>query len=136
MTDWPEHFPEKCPPIEAKSPSGCLYRFTNRRTPRLRDFKSLYELRDEDWDWGEEACKARGLSVFLTLADCTKMRAAVPAMKKKHIASASLSPDAGLVAHTPSNNSDAHHTFWSKLAKSQLVDAFNPHPSLEAIKDD
>lgn len=125
MPNWPNHFPEGCPPAEASDPDGELFRFTNRRSPNDRDFLSHYE-KWPNRDWEDKACQARGLSVFRTMTDCLAMEAAVPAMKKKHIAVASLSVGEGVVAKTPSENSDQHHTLWSQLSISERCAAFSP----------
>ncbi|MDD5214773.1 MAG: hypothetical protein PHQ03_04425 [Methylococcales bacterium] len=106
MSDFPEYYPEKCPPSQAKDVEGEIFRFTTRNTPHHRDFLSHYELGIG------EGCQAMGLSVFLSIEACEEMKDKVPAMRKKKIASADLNSKHGRFAHTPSTNSKRHMTWW------------------------
>lgn len=125
MKVWPTHYPDKCPPDHSESVSGNIYRFTNRINPRYRDFSSYYEL-NPGHDWGNKACDARGLSVYRTEEDCIAAAAVVPALKKKHIAKASLLPGCGVIAPTHSNNTKNHNTFWSLISTEKLASLFFP----------
>nr|WP_320049639.1 hypothetical protein [uncultured Desulfuromonas sp.] len=124
-TMWPEHYPEKCPPAEAKNVSGQVYRFTNRSSPKCKDFLSYYDLKPEK-DWGSKACQARGLSVYTTVEDCETAVAAVPALRRKKLCVAVLSADTGVIAHTPSNNHYNHKTLWSLVGAEELSERFEP----------
>ena len=125
MGIWPEHYPGKCPPDHAVSVSGNIYRFTNSTNPKRRDFSSYYELKP-GCDWGNKACDVRGLSVYRTEEDCIAAAAAVPALKKKHIAKASLLPSCGVIAPTNSNCTKYHNTFWSFISAEMLASLFFP----------
>lgn len=125
MNSWPNHYPEACPPIEAEEVSGKVYRFTNRNNPKHKDFQSHYE----QWqgrDWGSKACDARGLSVFSCLEDCDAAAAAVPALRKKKICVAKLPTSSGVLAETPSRNTNNHKTLWPLLSAQELADLFTP----------
>ena len=45
LSDFPEYYPEQCPPCKAKDVEGMIFRFTTRNTPHQRDFLSFYELK-------------------------------------------------------------------------------------------
>lgn len=136
MNSWPDHYPNECPPSEAKEPDCNLFRFTNRKNPNERDFKSYYEIHTNK-EWGDKACIARGLSVFCSMSDCIAMKAAIPAMKKKYISVATILPNgSGLVVQTPSQNSERHHTFWTKLSHEKLKELFITTEILTGANDD
>lgn len=111
MYVWPSHFPASCPPASAAELVGTVFRFINGRSAVDRDFMSHYE-RDPEKDWGDDGCKARGLSILRTWADCGVMREAVPALRKKRLVHAEIVKPIGLVASTPSNNCQGHCTWW------------------------
>jgi len=122
---WPDHYPEKCPPDDAKSVSGVVYRFTNRTNPKHRDFLSYYELKPGE-DWGKKGCQARGLSVFTSEEDCKIAISLVPALKKKKLCVAELASESGVIAHTPSKNNNNHMTLWPLISAQDLAEIFMP----------
>jgi len=125
---WPNHYPEQCPPAQAIAVSGKIFRFTGRATPKPRDFRSFYEISPSE-DWGSLACNARGLSVFSTKEDCVAAAEVCPALRKKCLCVAELPNTAGLLAETPSKNTQNHKTFWSLLDADKLASLFT---SIEA----
>jgi len=108
---WPTHYPEQCPPKEAFSFNGNLFRFINRNKPVQKDFKSYYDSKPGH-DWNGKECQARGLSVYKTLEDCKEMMEVIPALRKKKLAVAQINENCGLLANTPSTNSERHCTWW------------------------
>lgn len=124
-TAWPDHYPSNCPPSQAEPPSGNIYRFMNRKNPKDKDFSSYYELKP-DHDWKDKACAARGLTVYTTKEDCVAAAAAVPALKKKHLAIANLPSNSGVIAATPSTNTKNHKTFWPRISAQEMADLFSP----------
>jgi hypothetical protein len=129
MKKWPEHYPEQCPPPSAIPPSGNVFRFTVRTSPKERDFLSYYELKPDE-KWGNKACIARGLSVYTSIDDCIAAAAAVPALKKKKISVALLPANSGVIASTPSMNIKNHRTFWPVLEAKELAKLFSPRVSV------
>jgi hypothetical protein len=125
VNNWPDHYPKSCPPVKADGVSGNIYRFTNRNNPKHRDFQSYFELRPDE-DWGNKACNARGLSVYSTADDCIAAAAAIPALRKKKVCVANLPNESGVIADTPSNNTNNHKTFWSLLSAEELSNLFEP----------
>ena len=124
MKDWPDHFPAQCPPIDAEPVSGEVFRFVGRNNPKAKDFSTYYELKPEK-DWGDQACQARGLSVYRNFEVCKKMSLMIPALAKKKLAVAVLEQGDGNIATTPSRNSKDHNTFWSCLDAEQLYVKFS-----------
>lgn len=125
MTAWPEHYPEKCPPDNAVPPSGSLFRFINKTNPKKKDFLSYYELKPEG-DWGTKACVSRGLSVYASEIDCAVAAATIPALKKKQLAKAFLPKNSGVIASTPSKNTNNHKTLWPLISAEELAELFSP----------
>lgn len=121
---WPDHFPPSCPPTHAIDVAGTVYRFINGGQPADRDFLSHYE-RDPAQEWGAEACMARGLSVLRTLGDCRIMRKAVPALRKKRIAVATVETPIGVIAETPSMSCKGHCTWWRSRTPEQVRPLFS-----------
>jgi hypothetical protein len=112
-----------CPPVGAIELAGTVYRFINGRGPVDNDFMSHYE-RSPKTEWGGNACKARGLSIVRTWADCSLMRAGVPALRKKRIAVAEVTTTVGLVANTPSQSCAGHCTWWRNPSPEQVRPLF------------
>ncbi len=123
MPAWPEHYPSNCPPESSVPPSGEVFRFTNRKTPKDKDFFSYYLLKPGH-NWGADACNSRGLTVYTSEEDCIAAAAAVPALKKKHMAKATLPINSGEIAATHSNNTKNHKTFWPIISPEDLAAIF------------
>lgn len=60
---------------------------------------------------GEQLCTRHGLSVFPNYKSCEHLLRARPQLGP-HIVKATLTPDHGLIAETPSNRNPQHHTWW------------------------
>lgn len=125
---WPAHYPEQCPPQEAYSYNGEVFRFINRSTPAVKDFISYYE-RSPSKAWSEP-CQARGLSVLNCLVGLKEMRKSIPALRRKSICKAEMSHNDGLLANTPSNSSARHKTWWVPLSVDP-IDLFEPFDDSE-----
>jgi hypothetical protein len=123
MHQWPEHYPEKCPPLDAAPADGPIYRLVRGEAPQEGDFQSQYEKQPKR-EWGALACQARGLSVFESEEACQDMAAIIPALRKKRIASGIVPSGSGVMASTPSNNSDDHCTLWSLAAATNMATWF------------
>jgi hypothetical protein len=106
---YPDHFPDDCPPDTAHEANGDVYRFTSRRQPKARDFKSKWE-EQPGADFGDKLCMACGISIFTDLADVVRMRQFSAAQRKKFVAKGTLSPEWGELLHTAKKGS--HHTWW------------------------
>lgn len=122
MYSWPLHYPDQCPPIDAAALSGQVFRFINKKNPTNYDFTSHYE-RDPDGIWHDQ-CQARGLSVYKSYEHCLLMRAAVPALRKKLLAVATITGSVGVIANTPSRNCDGHYTWWCCVSPNEVLPFF------------
>lgn len=116
-------FPPKCPPERAEPASGSIFRLVSRATMKPKDFLSYKELNPHKNYEGKE-CQSCGLSVFRTQEDCSKAKATIPALRKKHVAAADLRDPVGLYAATPSYNTGNHHTWWIPGTSSRVIDFF------------
>lgn len=122
---WPDNYPDKCPPVCAVNVSGKVIRLTNRSNPKSKDFCSYYE-QNPNHNWGEQSCQARGLSVYTSEEEYKYAISVVPALKRKKVCIAELSPKDGVIASTPSTNNPRHKTYWPLLSNEQLSEIFKP----------
>lgn len=118
MYSWPTHFPDQCPPSEASEISGIVFRLISKEDPIEFDFQSHYE-RAPSGNWPGMECASRGLSVFKSYEDCKVLQDAVPALRKKFIANATLGAGAGLIKETPSRNCNGHCTWWRSITAEE-----------------
>jgi hypothetical protein len=110
LLDWPEHFPELCPPDSSREPKEKVYRFVKQNPPSENDFIS-HRLLYADKVFSDE-CRACGLSVFTEMADVLSMRKRYNALRKKLLAVGNLSSDVGKILSTPGKYAKSHHTWW------------------------
>ena len=108
---WRPHLVENCPPESSKPANVTVYRFTDGRHIRDRDFYSYAELGRHPQNTNRSECELCGLSVYTKLDDIKRMKINSPALRRKRIMRGDLSPDMGKILHTPSMN-DSHHTWW------------------------
>lgn len=108
--EWPDHFPENCPPPAAAWANGIVYRFVKNNPPEAGDFIS-YQLLNPEEDYREKTCQACGISVYRDKDDLLKKQNRVPAKRGSHIAEGNLNPDIGKILATP-HQGDSHHTLW------------------------
>lgn len=116
--DWPKYFPDRCPPADAGTPDGIVYRFVRNNPPVDADFVSVHLERPNE-DFGDELCEACGLSVYTVREDALRAWKRVPGMRKRHIAEGSLHGVQGRFKPTPRGNTPSHSTWW-------IPDGVNP----------
>lgn len=107
--EWPDFFPFNCPPDNAQTPQGEVFRFTDRRVPREKDFIS-YQISKPGSVW-PDPCIACGLSVYTDINDIPRVRKRVPPTRKKWVARGILEEKDGLIALTKARE-PSHHTWW------------------------
>ncbi len=113
-----EKFPPNCPPQKAKEASGEVYRLVDGNPPAAKDFLSWYELKPEKkYNSQVKECQAHGLSVSTQKSNIFSLRNRYPWLRKKNVALGKLTPDLGVMLHTPSNDDKLHHTWWVADAK-------------------
>lgn len=110
---WQEHFPQGCPPDDAKSLKCEAYRIVYNNPPTVEDFicyKLLYPTRNFT-----SACLACGLSLFTELDDLVKISKNIPAIKrkKKFFARGRLTEETGVILPTNKDkHTNSHMTWW------------------------
>jgi hypothetical protein len=111
---WPDHFPDGCPPETAQPASVKVYRFVNNDPPNTEDFRSWrQENMDQPCPKGITECQACGISVFTSEEGVCKARNKVPALRNKQAALGNLTPGLGVILNTPSRKTGHdHHTWW------------------------
>jgi hypothetical protein len=110
---WPDYFPDDCPPAEAQPASGQVHRLIAGQGPTNQDFRpyrEIYPMRKFD----APECMVCGLSVYRDIADIARLKARVPAMRKRLIADGVLQPSLGKILHTPGREK-SHHTWWTPV---------------------
>jgi hypothetical protein len=106
LIEWPDHFPENCPPADAPDPAGIYLRFVESLPPTPKDFVSyLQQGRSE----GMSEVVRAGLSVYSTRQQMEKKRALSPLLRTSVVAQARLEPKHGKVSFAGSRG---HRTLW------------------------
>ena len=70
---WPDHFPDDCPPENALSASGEVYRLVRKVPPKKLDFKSHRE-NQPNRKFNAPECTVCGLSVYTDTEDIHRLR--------------------------------------------------------------
>lgn len=113
MSDWPEDFPNQCPPEDAVPSSDTFYRLVDSDPVSEQDFyshKQRLELGlDRPMRTPPDACLAVGVSLFDGVESATATQRAFGALRRKHLATGSLA-GSGVVKRT--GNREGHHTWW------------------------
>ncbi len=111
--NWPDYFPENCPPKTAEEAAIQVYRLVNNDPPNEDDFMSWREQHPNDiCPKGVSECQACGISVFTSLEDVNRARQKVKRLRNKKIAVANLTPNLGRILNTPSRNTGQSHCTW------------------------
>lgn len=112
--DWPDYFPESCPPNDAEHAAGKYYRIVDEDPPDEEDFLGNLRLqqlglrRKRRWD---DECKAFGVSILADRDEILRLRQSLGPMRSKAIAYGDITGD-GVLKHTPSGEYKSHHTWW------------------------
>lgn len=105
LPEWPEHFPQACPPADAIDAGGDVYRFVRNEPPAPEDMRSWLEL---GLGKGRD-CHRAALSCSLTREHLEEVRLASPRRRSDRIARASLGPEHGEIAQT---GAAGHFSLW------------------------
>lgn len=108
--NWPNYYPENCPPDDAEKPSGLVFRFTYKAKSSRADFKP-YHREGKEWKNDCQTCQACGISVYTDLNEVLRVQKRTPAARNKFIARYEVNENDGLIKNTP-GNSPNHHTWW------------------------
>ena len=111
--EWSKHFPDSCPPDDAKSMTITVYRFLEEREIKPEHFLTVRELSPHrKFSPAEKECRACSLSVFTSREEVVRLQRTVPRWRKP-AAIGNLEPDSGKLKHTPSpGKNNTHHSWW------------------------
>lgn len=99
---------ENCPPNDALTASGVVYRFVFHDPPNEKDFVTYAE---EDPDKYNDLCIAHGVSVFKDLIHINKTKNRFKDMfRDAKLAIANLTSECGYIKKT--SKKKAHYTWW------------------------
>ena len=121
--EWPDFYPENCPPAEAEPASGIVYRLVIHDPAQEGDFKTPFEENPERFN-NKPDIKNCGLSIQTDIRDSEqlqKMMKMVPRFKNSQIAEGELNPTLGLIQHTPSSKYKSHHSWWVPIGAKPWV---------------
>lgn len=110
---FPDYYPDRCPPAEARDANQVVYRFVESNPPCESDFLP-HRIRYPGRQFSDE-CQACGLSVFSDIESLMQMRSILPKSHQrnwKYIAEGRLRPGCGVIMPTPNDGSPAHMTWW------------------------
>lgn len=110
---WPDFYPENCPPVEAEPASGTVYRLVKHNPPRAEDFLSTWE--EFPGRFPEPNIKISGVSVYTDPKDIPRLferlKNRIGHLRNRKTAKGELNPTLGVIQHTPSFEK-SHHTWW------------------------
>lgn len=125
LMDWPDYFPEGCPPSDAVPANGTFLRATKKHQPQEGDFISHYE-RDPE-RFREIAINASALSVYTDVEDIMRMKRRSVGMRKKYIARGTLYAHHGVMKHTPNvAKQELSHYDWWRVRNCDPLSIFEP----------
>lgn len=109
MSIWPAHFPDDCPPAEARADDVHVFRLVTTIPPSPADFMPTNVEFPHRAFKPEDFCCACGVSVFTNVADVEQRRSDYKPLRTRKIAQGLISTQDGLVLETfrPS-----HMTWW------------------------
>ena len=106
---WPDYYPENCPPKEAKPASGTVYRLVRHNPPQAEDFLSTWE--EFPGRFPKPTIKNSGVSVYTNLQDIERLKKRIRQLKDRKTAEGKLNPMFGLIQRTEGKEK-FHHTWW------------------------
>jgi hypothetical protein len=120
QNEWPDDFPESCPPQQAEKATGQVFRLVAQTQPAEDDFRSVYRLNPSRFSRADDeaVCRAMGLSTFDEQEDAETTRRTLGPFKNHKIAVGTID-DSGLMLATPSQNSPSHRTWWPANGDTQ-----------------
>lgn len=122
VDEWPDYFPESCPPNDASPAKGSFYRIVDEDPPDGEDFLGNLRLqqlglrfKNRKKRWSDE-CLAVGVSILADRDEALRLRESVGPMRDKAIAYGDITGD-GLLKHTPNDPDQlSHHTWWIPIS--------------------
>ena len=106
---WPDYYPENCPPEGAEPASGTVYRLVRHDPPQAEDFLSTWE--EFPGRFPEPTIKNSGVSVYTDPQDIERLKKRIRQLKGRKTAEGELNPVHGLIQPTEGKEK-SHHTWW------------------------
>jgi hypothetical protein len=117
MTNWPDYFPEQCPPGKARNDNVQVFRLVSGTPLSAEDFHpTIIESPHRPFE-PENLCAACGVSVFRNVQDVIKKRAKYKPLRSKKIASGRITESDGLVLET---FAPTHMTWWLQTSTPHI----------------
>lgn len=110
---WPDYYPENCPPETAEPASGTVYRLVQNDPPQAEDFQSSWE--EFPGRFPEPTIINSGVSVYTDPQDIDRLferlKNRIGHLRNRKTARGELNPMLGMIQNTPSHEK-SHHTWW------------------------
>lgn len=106
---WPDYYPQCCPPDDAEPASGQVFRLVEGSTPTFADFQPYFLQQLDKYKGTKCECDAAGISLRKTIEDIMCLKRRVSRFKRHHIAQASLEATHGKIK---SSFGSSHITWW------------------------
>lgn len=110
--EWPDYYPENCPPAEAEPASGTVYRLVRHNPPQAEDFLSTWE--EFPGRFQELNIRICGTSVYTDLKDIDRLKDRVPQLRSRKTAKGELNQHLGRTQRTEAVEK-SHITWWIPL---------------------
>ena len=109
--EWPNFYPENCPPAEAEPAFGTVYRLVQHDPALAEDFRSTWE--ECPGRFEEPTIINSGVSIYTDPQDIERLKNRYKKKFSKYkMAEGELNPTLGVIQHTPSSLGKSHHTWW------------------------
>lgn len=122
MSGWEfeyEQMPDNCPPGDASAVELLAYHFCRAVPPTAEDFIPLMRRGPtRPFNSPEQECQACGVSLFVDRDDAIALAGTSPLFRKRILTVLVITPDDGVVKHTPSVDRASHHTFWPRAGSA------------------
>jgi len=107
--EWPDFYPENCPPEEAEPASGTVYRLVKHNPPQAEDFLSTWE--EFPGRFPKPNTRISGASVYTDLKDIERLKNRIAHLRNRKTAKGELNPTLGFIQQTEGKEK-SHHTWW------------------------
>ncbi len=107
--EWPDFYPENCPPVEAEPASGTVYRLVEHDPPQKEDFLSTWE--EFPGRFSEPTTINSGVSVCTDLQDIDRLKKRYGHLRNRKTAKGELNPQLGKIQRSQ-GFTNSHVTWW------------------------
>ena len=107
--EWPDFYPENCPPPEAEPASGTVYRLVRNDPPQAEDFLSTWE--EFPGRFPEPTIQISGVSVYRDPQDIERLKNRIRHLRNRKTAKGELNSTLGFIQPTKGRER-SHHTWW------------------------